>query len=117
MCRKYGSPESTELDVNAAFRPRISGGIFLCPMLAIGAETMPAYPIQLLARGVASFAGPLALAAANKGKNSEDPEVEEQFQRDPQTYHGKLRVGTGLAILKVCSCRASACAERGKRGG
>jgi acylglycerol lipase len=58
------------------------------------------------------------------GKNSEDPEVEEQFLRDPQTYRtyflgcclcnatlsplehpidGKLRVGTGLAILEVSS--------------
>ncbi|ORY91597.1 lysophospholipase [Leucosporidium creatinivorum] len=101
-CLKYGSldsAETTELKADDSFKPKISGGCFLCPMLAINPETMPAYPVQLLARGIASFAGPLPLASANKGKNSEDPDVEEQFQRDPQTYHGKLRVGTGLAIL------------------
>ncbi|KAL8292096.1 hypothetical protein RQP46_001562 [Phenoliferia psychrophenolica] len=98
-CLKYGIPKGTGLVGEA----EISGGLFLCPMLAISKETRPHWTVELVARGIASFAGPLPLAAANKGKNSEDPTVEEQFNLDPQTYrkcYGKLRVGTGLAILK-----------------
>lgn len=59
-------------------------------MLAISKETRPHWTVELLARGIASFAGPLPLAAANKGKNSEDPTVEEQFNSDPQTYRARL---------------------------
>ena len=55
-------------------------------MLEISGETRPHWTVELLARIIARFAGPLPLAAANKGKNSEDPSVEEQFNRDPQTY-------------------------------
>lgn len=36
-----------------------------------------------------------------KGKVSEDPTVEVQFFQDPMTYHGKLRISTGLAILEA----------------
>lgn len=90
----------TELPVTASFRPTISGGMILCPMLAISPETRPHFLIESIARLISSFASALPLASANKGKNSEDPTVEEQFEQDPQTYHGKLRVGTGLGILK-----------------
>lgn len=99
--RKYGAPMDTELPVSESFRPTISGGMILCPMLAISPETRPPYLIELIARTISSFASALPLAAANKGKNSEDPTVEQQFEMDPQTYHGKLRVGTGLGILQV----------------
>jgi len=91
----------TELPVSESFRPTLSGGMILCPMLAISPETRPPYLIELIARTISSFASALPLAAANKGKNSEDPTVEQQFEMDPQTYHGKLRVGTGLGILQV----------------
>lgn len=98
---KYGAPLDTSLPAakNESFRPTISGGIILCPMLAISPDSRPSYAVELFARLIASVAGPFPLAAANKGKNSEDPDVEEAFNRDPQTYHGKLRIATGLAIL------------------
>ncbi|KAM0788819.1 hypothetical protein ACM66B_002905 [Microbotryomycetes sp. NB124-2] len=99
-CLKYGSTETTDLPVHVQFRPKISGGLFLCPMLAISPETRPHFLVELFARGLSRFASSLPLAAANKGKNSEDPTIEQQFETDPQTYHGKLRIGTGLAILK-----------------
>ncbi|GJN89703.1 hypothetical protein Rhopal_002690-T1 [Rhodotorula paludigena] len=100
-CLKYGAPLDTSLPAakNESFRPTISGGIILCPMLAISPDSRPSYAVELFARLIASVAGPFPLAAANKGKNSEDPDVEEVFNRDPQTYHGKLRIATGLAIL------------------
>ncbi|KAK4057968.1 hypothetical protein OIO90_001187 [Microbotryomycetes sp. JL221] len=97
---KYGSSEVTDLPVKVEFRPQISGGLFLCPMLAISPETRPHMLVEMMARGLSSFASCLPFAAANKGKNSEDPSIEEQFEMDPQTYHGKLRIGTGLAILQ-----------------
>ncbi|KAG0661557.1 hypothetical protein C6P46_003969 [Rhodotorula mucilaginosa] len=102
-CLKYGAPVDTSLPSasHASFRPTISGGIFLCPMLAISPESRPAYAVELAARALASIAGPLPFASANKGKNSEDPSVEEQFDQDPQTYSGKLRIATGLAVLQV----------------
>ncbi|GAA5955567.1 hypothetical protein JCM8115_006791 [Rhodotorula mucilaginosa] len=102
-CLKYGAPVDTSLPSasHASFRPTISGGIFLCPMLAISPESRPAYAVELAARALASIAGPLPFASANKGKNSEDPSVEEQFDQDPQTYSGKLRIATGLAVLQA----------------
>jgi len=109
--RKYGTSRDTSLPsstsspspsrADASFRPTITGGLFLCPMLAISRTSRPSYLVELVGRALASVAGPLPLASANKGKNSEDPEVEEVFNRDPQTYHGKLRIATGLAILQV----------------
>ncbi|GAA5823501.1 hypothetical protein JCM11251_000658 [Rhodosporidiobolus azoricus] len=105
-CLKYGTPPSTSLprtaghDTSHSFHPTITGGLFLCPMLAISPESRPAYAVELAARGLIKLgAGPLGFAEANKGKNTEDPEVEEQFDLDPQTYHGKLRIATGLSIL------------------
>lgn len=98
-------------------------------MLRISADSRPPYAIELIAKGISLFAGSFPLAGANKGKNSEDPSVEQQFLSDPQTYRrcfhffffsveerfnffwflsfgdtlvdGKLRVATGLAILTV----------------
>lgn len=102
FCLKYGAPVDalpSEESSDVALKPVITGGLFLCPMLVIAADTRPAYIIELIARGISKVAGSFPLAAANKGKNSEDPRLEEQFLRDPQTYHGKLRVATGLAIL------------------
>lgn len=109
--RKYGTSHDTSLPsstsspspsrADASFRPTITGGLFLCPMLAISPTSRPSYLVELVGRALASVAGPLPLASANKGKNSEDPEVEQVFNRDPQTYHGKLRIATGLAILQV----------------
>ena len=55
-------------------------------MLEISHETRPHWAVEAVARRIAYFAGPLPFATANKGKNSEDPTVEEQFNLDPQTY-------------------------------
>ncbi|GAA5897178.1 hypothetical protein JCM6882_001810 [Rhodosporidiobolus microsporus] len=104
-CLKYGTPPATSLppssghDTQETFHPTITGGLFLCPMLAISPESRPSYAVELAARALSKVAGPLGFAEANKGKNTEDPEVEEEFEADPQTYHGKLRIATGLAIL------------------
>ncbi|KDE02364.1 hypothetical protein MVLG_07078 [Microbotryum lychnidis-dioicae p1A1 Lamole] len=101
-CLKYGSSTVSSLSPRPTVRyhPKISGGLFLCPMLEIISTSRPSYALELIARALASIAGPLPFASANKGKNSEDPTIEIEFNADPQTYHGKLRIATGLSILK-----------------
>jgi len=55
--------------------------------------------LEIMARCIRMFAGRLAFAAAHRGKNTEDPTLEWEFESDPQSYHGNLRISTGLAIL------------------
>ena len=62
-------------------------------------ESTPNILIQLLARVLIKLGlGCLPIAAANRGKSS-TPENEAKFFNDPQTYHGNLRVATGLQLL------------------
>ncbi|POW15925.1 hypothetical protein PSTT_01752 [Puccinia striiformis] len=82
-------------------QPKLLGLIPLCPMLAIAPDSRPAYLVELFARMVCGFAGRLALANANKGKNTPDSWFEAQFKLDPQSYTGDLRISTGLNILSA----------------
>lgn len=62
-------------------------------------ESTPNIVIQLLARVLIKLGlGWLPIVAANRGKSS-TPENEAKFFNDPQTYHGNLRVATGLQLL------------------
>ncbi|CAD6578558.1 MAG: hypothetical protein CYPHOPRED_000614 [Cyphobasidiales sp. Tagirdzhanova-0007] len=85
---------------NGLKRPTIDGALLLCPMLAISPETRPSLLVEYIARAIASFAGRWPLAEANRGKNTDDPIKAEEFEADPQTYSGKLRIATGLSILR-----------------
>ncbi|KAK9897173.1 alpha/beta-hydrolase [Cystobasidium minutum MCA 4210] len=86
--------------LNGLKRPKIHGAMLLCPMLEIAPESRPSWLVEHFARGIASFAGRFPLAEANRGKNTDRPALEQEFEQDPQTYNGKLRIATGLAILK-----------------
>ena len=62
-------------------------------------ESTPNILVQYIARFLIRIGlGWLPLAPANKGKAS-TPENEAKFFADPQTYHGNLRVATGLQLL------------------
>src|SRR5438876_11183738 len=62
-------------------------------------ESTPSVLVQYIARFLNKIGlGWLPLAEANKGKSS-SPENEAKFFGDPQTYHGNLRVATGLQLL------------------
>ena len=62
-------------------------------------ESTPNIIIQYIARFLIIIGlGWLPLAEANRGKSS-TPENEAKFFNDPQTYHGNLRVATGLQLL------------------
>src|SRR5271167_3816877 len=63
------------------------------------ADSTPSIIIEYIARFLIIIGlGWLPLAEANKGKSS-TPENEAKFFNDPQTYHGNLRVATGLQLL------------------
>lgn len=49
-------------------------------MLAIAPETMPAKPVELVARCIAIFAGRLPFAAAHQGKETDDPNISAEFE-------------------------------------
>lgn len=79
----------------------ISGVLALCPMTEVAKDTRPPYVVELVARTLIKVGlGRLPLSPANKGKNSANPQNEIDFQNDPQTYHGWLRISTGLAFLQ-----------------
>jgi acylglycerol lipase len=62
-------------------------------------ESTPNIFIQYIARVLIRLGlGWLPIAEANRGKSS-TPENEAKFFNDPQTYHGNLRVATGLQLL------------------
>jgi len=69
-------------------------------MLQISPESRPSVLVEYFGRAVAMFAGRYPLAEAHRGKGSEDPAADEEFELDPQTYSGKLRIRTGLAMLQ-----------------
>jgi acylglycerol lipase len=62
-------------------------------------ESTPNIFVQYLARFLIKIGfGWLPLAPANRGKSS-SAENEAKFFNDPQTYHGNMRVATGLQLL------------------
>ena len=83
----------------APYRPSLSGVAVAAPMITISAQSRPNKAIETIAHVLRFFAGRLPLVAAIKGKVSDDPRVEQEFNNDPLTYKGKVRVSTGLAIL------------------
>ncbi|KAH9825068.1 Alpha/Beta hydrolase protein [Melampsora americana] len=80
--------------------PKVLGILPLCPLLAFSPETRPHFIVERLIRVLRFFAGRLPLMLAYKGQSSEDRWYEDRYESDPKTYHGKLRVSTGLAALE-----------------
>ncbi|KAK0564198.1 hypothetical protein OC844_001841 [Tilletia horrida] len=80
------------------YRPNLAGIAVTAPMITIAPESMPHWTIHKTAEILRTFAGRLPLSKGVKGKTSDDPRIEIEFHKDPLTYKGNLRVGTGLAI-------------------
>ncbi|SPO19723.1 uncharacterized protein UTRI_00114_B [Ustilago trichophora] len=83
----------------APYRPSLSGVAVAAPMITISSQSRPSKVIEYVAHVLRFFAGRLPLASAIKGNVSDDPRVEDEFNKDPLTYKGKVRISTGLAIL------------------
>jgi len=99
-CMRYHGPNSPPPSLTEPDGPIVSGVVLQCPLIEVSADSRPAYAVELMARGLSFFLGRLGFAAANKGRNTDRIEIEYAFESDPSTYHGKLRIATGLAILR-----------------
>lgn len=69
-------------------------------MLSISTESRPAYIFEIIAKTLSYFAGSLPLIYATKGRNSEDPNCELQFEADCMTYR-KCLFSHSLSVLVV----------------
>ena len=78
---------------------RIIGYVLINPLVRAHPASTPPRFLNPLLRLIARLFPTLALIKANKGQNHPDPSVEEEFGRDPGTYSGSLRLGTGVALL------------------
>ncbi|KAL7416897.1 lysophospholipase [Mrakia frigida] len=81
--------------------PKIEGAFFMCPLITISAASRPSKTIENIARVLEPIAGRLPVAQAQRGKGHVDPRVEISFLLNPQTYHGPLRISTGMEISRA----------------
>ena len=123
-CMRYHGPNSPPPSLTEPDGPIVSGVVLQCPLIEVSADSRPAYAVELMARGLSFFLGRLGFAAANKGRNTDRIEIEygaspvrglSDLQRSSlipapvrccthglanRPDHGKLRIATGLAILR-----------------
>lgn len=67
---------------NGVKRPKITGAMFLCPMIEVAPESRPSVFVEYFARAIAYFAGRLPLAEANRGKNTTNLALEEECRAE-----------------------------------
>ncbi|KAF4039973.1 Serine aminopeptidase [Phytophthora infestans] len=81
----------------------VDGAVILCPATEIHKASRPSQLMELIGRLLQEYMPKLPLVKANSGKNS-SPEVaaiiDAEKYSDPLYYPGKMRVGTGLALLE-----------------
>ncbi|KZT38508.1 alpha/beta-hydrolase [Sistotremastrum suecicum HHB10207 ss-3] len=78
----------------------LSGLYAIAPLIGVAPESLPNIFTRSAARILQFFVGRLPLSPAIRGNVSDDPRVEEDFFADPRTYHGNLRISTGLSLLQ-----------------
>ncbi|WVQ70014.1 uncharacterized protein L199_008238 [Kwoniella botswanensis] len=84
-------------------RIHVSGAYVICPMVEVSKESIPPKIVQQIGRAISYVAGPLPFVQGVRGRVSDDPRVEADFEADPLCYHGKLRIATGLAAVEAMS--------------
>ncbi|KAG7396562.1 hypothetical protein PHYBOEH_002127 [Phytophthora boehmeriae] len=81
----------------------VDGAVILCPATEIHKASRPSLVMEFIGRLLQAYLPKLPLVKANSGKNS-SPEVaaiiDAEKYADPLYYPGKMRVGTGLALLE-----------------
>ncbi|KAL4114117.1 hypothetical protein PRIC2_014797 [Phytophthora ramorum] len=81
----------------------VDGAVILCPATEIHKASRPSHLMEVIGRLLQEYMPKLPLVKANSGKNS-SPEVaaiiDAEKHADPLYYPGKMRVGTGLALLE-----------------
>lgn len=80
----------------------VDGAVILCPAVQIHETSRPSPVVERVGKFLRAVAPKIPFAAGNRGRNS-SPEVaalvDELKRADPLFYNGRLRIGTGLAIL------------------
>ncbi|ORY04714.1 alpha/beta-hydrolase [Basidiobolus meristosporus CBS 931.73] len=69
------------------------------PLIYVSPESRPPKVVEYIGQLVLPILGRLPIVEGNKGKNSSDPRVDEEFENDPMGYHGNVRVASGLSML------------------
>ncbi|KAI9140248.1 Alpha/Beta hydrolase protein [Paraphysoderma sedebokerense] len=76
----------------------IHGLISLCPAITLAPSSNPPLIAHLVAPIIRYFLPRLPLVEAHRGQGCTELRYTIEFFEDPLTYHGRIRVGTGLAI-------------------
>lgn len=80
----------------------VDGAVILCPAVQIHATSRPSLVVERIGKLLRTLAPKIPFARGNRGRNS-SPEVaaivDAMKRADPLFYNGRLRIGTGLAIL------------------
>eukprot|EP00300_Choanocystis_sp_HF-7_P042575 c9311_g1_i2.p1 GENE.c9311_g1_i2~~c9311_g1_i2.p1 ORF type:complete len:331 (+),score=56.99 c9311_g1_i2:43-1035(+) len=83
--------------------PLVHGMILIAPLLRVARQSRPSDLTKTIAKIFGAIAPSIPLVQANRG-NDYHPEVSEEMEEatsnDPLFYSGKMRVGTGLALLR-----------------
>lgn len=80
----------------------VDGAVILCPAVQIHATSRPSLAVETVGKMLRSLAPKIPFARGNRGLNSSSEvaaAVDAMKRADPLFYNGRLRIGTGLAIL------------------
>ena len=88
------------LQYSKKYPETIKGMALMCPFIDVAGASEPHPALKAIAPYLEFFIGRLPVVAANRNKNCSDPLHEIAFHDDPLTYSGRLRVGSGMALLR-----------------
>lgn len=83
-------------------RDFVDGAVILCPAVQIHETSRPSAAVERAGKFLRAVAPKIPFAAGNRGRNSSSEVaalVDALKRGDPLFYNGRLRIGTGLAIL------------------
>ncbi|GLE02437.1 hypothetical protein PINS_up011275 [Pythium insidiosum] len=82
----------------------VDGAVIQCPAVQIHQHSRPSPALEAVAKVLHALTPKIPFARGNRGKNS-SPEVaalvDAMKRADPLFYNGRLRIGTGLAMLEA----------------
>ncbi|KAJ0406940.1 hypothetical protein ATCC90586_000201 [Pythium insidiosum] len=82
----------------------VDGAVIQCPAVQIHENSRPSPALEAVAKVLRALSPKIPFAKGNRGKNS-SPEVaaivDAMKRADPLFYNGRLRIGTGLAMLEA----------------
>eukprot|EP00128_Syssomonas_multiformis_P002165 Colp12_sorted_trinity150504_noHs@7012 len=87
------------LQYSLLYPETIKGMVLLCPAIYPAGDSTPHIVVQQIAKVLRLVCPSLPVVEGNRGKNCTLQEHEDAFLADPRNYRGRLRIGTGLAML------------------